>query len=543
MHIILFVLFSSYFFLLGRGSILLINKVFKIKLLDDNSKIFETSLIVFYPLLGLIIFGNYMFLVNFFFPINNLMILPTISIMLLCNFYEKINLYSNIKIYAISLINTIILSISSYNINFQYDAGYYHLNYQNWLREFKLVPGLNNLNAAFGTSSIVDYISAPLWLKDNLILLHYITILFLGIFVNFVFYHLIVSRNNYFLFTSFIVIAYGLLDNFGIGGGRNGFFTIHGIIKPDIASSVLFYLNSIFCTYILISKKFNKIDLILLNIFIIFSFQLKISSSLLFIYFMFILIKSQKLTFRNLIFTNIILALWLIKSLLLTSCLLYPVEITCINLPWFNLDAISGIKNVTGEFNNSYLLGNSVTEWFNDWILIEINRTILYNFFISFFVLTIVKHLLTVKISESKKGYIVIPIAFVVMNYLIWIVGAAHPRFIYGLFAFTVSLLFLDFQNRKLRFKINSNINLILLGFGIFTVLLIPRINSYKAFIDDPFKSPSIKPDIVEYIDLRDNWVLPLSGDQCWVNLNCIPYDKNIKKEQFFNYFTYVVNR
>lgn len=543
MHIILFVLFSSYFFLLGRGAILLINKVFKIKLLDDNSKIFETSLIVFYPLLGLIIFGNYMFLVNFFFPINNLLILPTISIMLLCNFYEKINLYSNIKIYAISLINTIILSISSYDINFQYDAGYYHLNYQNWLREFKLVPGLNNLNAAFGTSSIVDYISAPLWLKDNLILLHYITILFLGIFVNFVFYHLIVSRNNYFLFTSFIVIVYGLLDNFGIGGGRNGFFTIHGIIKPDIASSVLFYLNSIFCTYILISKKFNKIDLILLNIFIIFAFQLKISSSLLFIYFMYVLIKSQKLTFRNLIFTNLILALWLVKSLLLTSCLLYPVEITCINLPWFNLDAISGIKNVTGEFNNSYLLGNSVTEWFNDWILIEINRTIIYNFFISFFVLTIVKHLLTVKMSESKKGYIVIPIAFVVMNYLIWIVGAAHPRFIYGLFAFTVSLLFLDFQNRKLRFKINSNINLILLGFGIFTVLLIPRINSYKAFIDDPFKSPSIKPDIVEYIDLRDNWVLPLSGDQCWVNLNCIPYDKNIKKEQFVNYFTYVVNR
>jgi hypothetical protein len=463
--------------------------------------------------------------------------------MLLCNFYEKINLYSNIKIYAISLINTIILSISSYDINFQYDAGYYHLNYQNWLREFKLVPGLNNLNAAFGTSSIVDYISAPLWLKDNLILLHYITILFLGIFVNFVFYHLIVSRNNYFLFTSFIVIVYGLLDNFGIGGGRNGFFTIHGIIKPDIASSVLFYLNSIFCTYILISKKFNKIDLILLNIFIIFAFQLKISSSLLFIYFMYVLIKSQKLTFRNLIFTNLILALWLVKSLLLTSCLLYPVEITCINLPWFNLDAISGIKNVTGEFNNSYLLGNSVREWFNDWILIEINRTIIYNFFISFFVLTIVKHLLTVKMSESKKGYIVIPIAFVVMNYLIWIVGAAHPRFIYGLFAFTVSLLFLDFQNRKLRFKINSNINLILLGFGIFTVLLIPRINSYKAFIDDPFKSPSIKPDIVEYIDLRDNWVLPLSGDQCWVNLNCIPYDKNIKKEQFVNYFTYVVNR
>ena len=543
MHIILFVLFSSYFFLLGRGAILLINKVFKIKLLDDNSKIFETSLIVFYPLLGLIIFGNYMFLVNFFFPINNLLILPTISIMLLCNFYEKINLYSNIKIYAISLINTIILSISSYDINFQYDAGYYHLNYQNWLREFKLVPGLNNLNAAFGTSSIVDYISAPLWLKDNLILLHYITILFLGIFVNFVFYHLIVSRNNYFLFTSFIVIVYGLLDNFGIGGGRNGFFTIHGIIKPDIASRVLFYLNSIFCTYILISKKFNKIDLILLNIFIIFAFQLKISSSLLFIYFMYVLIKSQKLTFRNLIFTNLILALWLVKSLLLTSCLLYPVEITCINLPWFNLDAISGIKNVTGEFNNSYLLGNSVTEWFNDWILIEINRTIIYNFFISFFVLTIVKHLLTVKMSESKKGYIVIPIAFVVMNYLIWIVGAAHPRFIYGLFAFTVSLLFLDFQNRKLRFKINSNINLILLGFGIFTVLLIPRINSYKAFIDDPFKSPSIKPDIVEYIDLRDNWVLPLSGDQCWVNLNCIPYDKNIKKEQFVNYFTYVVNR
>ena len=52
------------------------------------------------------------------------------------------------------------------------------LTIKNWLREFKLVFGLSNLNGAFGTSSIIDYISAPLWINQNLILLHYITIFF-----------------------------------------------------------------------------------------------------------------------------------------------------------------------------------------------------------------------------------------------------------------------------------------------------------------------------------------------------------------------------
>ena len=119
-------------------------------------------------------------------------------------------------IYLVSFINSTILSISSYDINFQYDAGYYHLNYQNWLREYKLIFGLNNLNAAFGTSSIIDYVSAPLWIGNNLILLHYVTIFFLVVLGNFLFYHIFISNNKYFSLSSILLIIFGLFDNFGI---------------------------------------------------------------------------------------------------------------------------------------------------------------------------------------------------------------------------------------------------------------------------------------------------------------------------------------
>ena len=521
----------------------MITKLSKKSILLDEMKLFETSVLIFYPLFGIIFFSNVVFISNFLLPLKNPIILIFCSIFIIFNFYNRFDFLKYKYIYLISIINLSILSISSYDINFQYDAGYYHLNYQNWLREEKLIFGLNNLNAAFGTSSIIDYLSAPLWIGNNLILLHYITIFFLVVLVNFLFYHIFISYNKYFYLSSILIIFFAFFDNFGLNGGRNGFFTIHGIIKPDVASGVVFYLCCLFLTYIFINKNYKKIEILTLNILIIFSYQLKISSSLLFFFLLWILLKSKTVSFKSLFVTNFILVLWLIKNVLLTSCLIYPIEFSCLELPWYNIDAIVGIKNVTSDFNNSYIIGTSIILWFQDWILIELNKTIIYNFLSSFGILFIIKLLLTKKIKKINLKEIIFPVSFLLGNLIIWIVGAAHPRFVYGLFAYSISLLVINFNSFEVK-NIKSNlINLLFLGLFMFSVLLIPRINSYKTFIEDPFRKPEINAEIIEYKNFKENWVLPKNGDQCWINLDCIPYEKNIYKTRYFGFEGIVIKK
>jgi len=542
-HIIYFILFFIYFYFLGRGILIGINKLSKKNLFDDDLIFFDTSILIFYPLVGIIFFSNLMFVSNFFISLKNPGLLLVSSLFILLNLYKKVDVLKNKLIYLISLINLSILSFSSYDINFQYDAGYYHLNYQNWLREDKLILGLNNLNAAFGTSSIIDYLAAPFWIGSNLIFLHYISIFFVVVLVNFLFYHIFISNNKYFHLSSVLLLFFGFLDNFGLSGGRNGFFTIHGIIKPDIASGIIFYLSCIFLTYIYINKKYNQIEIIGLNLLIIFAYQLKISSSLLFLFFSVILLNNDKFSLKTLFYTNSLFILWLVKNTLLTSCLIYPIEITCFELPWYNVDAIIGIKNVTSDFNNSYIIGDSFISWFKAWITIDINKTIIYNFLFSLVIVFIIKKFLTKKITKNKLGDFILPICFVLGNLIIWIVGAAHPRFIYGLFAYILSMLAINYKATEIRFLKSKFTNLIFLSIFMVTVLLIPRVNSYKTFLDDPFRNPEITAPIVEYRDFRDNWVLPKEGDQCWINLNCIPYDKNIFQSDFLIYKGFVINK
>lgn len=535
MNILFFILFYFYFFLLGRGLIIILNKFKKKVIFDDSTKIFDTSILIFYPIIGMIAFSNSLFILHFFFPLNNLFVLVSITFIIFFNFFSPPRVKQNAWIYIFTLINCCILSISTYDINFQYDAGYYHLNYQNWMREFKLIFGLNNLNGAFGTSSIIDYIAAPLWIGDNLILLHYISILFIVFLINFLTYHIIFSKNTYLYFSSIFLAVYGLMDNFGVGGGRNGFFTIHGIIKPDISSGIMFYLSCVLLTYTLIKKTITQKEIIFLNFILIFSYQLKISSALLLGFFLYVIIKLKQFHLRSLLTTNLVLIIWSIKNILLTSCLVYPVNFTCLNSPWYSEQSIQGLKEVTGSFNNSYVFGNSFTLWFNNWISIDLNKITMSNFLFSISLIIFMKILFVNKKNNSSYKIYLLPLFFILSNIFIWITGAAHPRFIYGLFAYIVTVPFINSQNLKIKI-ITTYKNFMFIMLLIFTTLLIPRLNSYKAFYQDPLKTSTIQVPVVEYQNINEDWVMPLIGDQCWINIDCIPYDKYISEQRYFTY-------
>ena len=535
MNILFFILFYFYFFLLGRGLIIILNKFKKKVIFDDSTKIFDTSILIFYPIIGMIAFSNSLFILNFFFPLKNLFVLVSITFIIFFNFFSPPRVKQNAWIYIFTLINCCILSISTYDINFQYDAGYYHLNYQNWMREFKLIFGLNNLNGAFGTSSIIDYIAAPLWIGDNLILLHYISILFIVFLINFLTYHIIFSKNTYLYFSSIFLAVYGLMDNFGVGGGRNGFFTIHGIIKPDISSGIMFYLSCVLLTYTLIKKTITQKEIIFLNFILIFSYQLKISSALLLGFFLYVIIKLKQFYLRSLLTTNLVLIIWSIKNILLTSCLVYPVNFTCLNSPWYSEQSIQGLKEVTGSFNNSYVFGNSFSLWFNNWISIDLNKITMSNFLFSISLIIFMKILFVNKKNNSSYKIYLLPLFFILSNIFIWITGAAHPRFVYGLFAYIVTVPFINSHNLKIKSNTAFN-NFIFIMLLLFTTLLIPRLNSYKAFYQDPLKISTIQVPVVEYQNINEDWVMPLIGDQCWINIDCIPYNKYISEQRYFTY-------
>lgn len=535
MNILFFILFYFYFFLLGRGLIIILNKFKKKVIFDDSTKIFDTSILIFYPIIGMIAFSNSLFILNFFFPLKNLFVLGSITFIIFFNFFSLPRVKQNAWIYIFTLINCCILSISTYDINFQYDAGYYHLNYQNWIREFKLIFGLNNLNGAFGTSSIIDYIAAPLWIGDNLILLHYISILFIVFLINFLAYHIIFSKNTYLYFSSIFLAVYGLMDNFGVGGGRNGFFTIHGIIKPDISSGIMFYFSCVLLTYTLIKKTITQKEIIFLNFVLIFSYQLKISSALLLGFFLYVIIRLKQFRLSSLITTNLVLVIWSIKNILLTSCLVFPVDFTCLNSPWYSKQSIQGLKEVTGSFNNSYVFGNSFNLWFNNWISIDLNKITISNFLFSISLIIFMKLLFVNKKNNSSYKIYLLPLFFILSNIFIWITGAAHPRFIYGLFAYIVTVPFINSQNLKIK-SITTYKNFLFIILLIFTTLLIPRLNSYKAFYQDPFKMSTIQVPVVEYQNINEDWVMPLIGDQCWINIDCIPYNKYISEQRYFTY-------
>ena len=245
MHFIYFFSFFTYFYFLGRGLLLIISKFFNFYKFNDQEKIIETPIIIFYPLIGVIFFSNYFFIANFFVGLKHPLLFFLISFTLIFNFLEVPKFKQNSKLNLITLFNLFIISISSYDINFQYDAGYYHLNFQNWIRSEKIIFGLSNLHTAHALSSINDYLSASFWVNDNFIYLHYQNLIFLTTFYSLLFRYLTGNSKRY-KYGSLGVIIFALLDNFGVNGGRNGFLTIQGIGKPDVIFGIVFFLASIF---------------------------------------------------------------------------------------------------------------------------------------------------------------------------------------------------------------------------------------------------------------------------------------------------------
>ena len=437
-----------------------------------------------------------------------------------------------------------ILIISSSNITFNYDAGYYHILHQNWLRESNLILGMVNIFWPFGMSSIYEYISAILWFDTSFIYLHFLNIIFIHFFYLFLSQNLIHPKYPHLKTASFFVLIYSLLDNFGVQGGRNGFLYIQGVGKQDIAVGILVAFISTAIIYSFISNTLEKIDYISLSLFSLFLFQIKVSSVIIFyIYLIFIyfIYKYKNYSVKTISFLHLPVLLMgiisLIKSYLTSGCLIFPLNLTCINsFDWYIPNSTIAFERITKNASIAYDFSMPFTDWVSYAGAFEYNRSIFINYLGSLFILLLIKYFLF-KSDKRALNFKLIVFSYLIFSFLYLVFFGPIPRYAIGLYI--TSIICLAFFVEKPTFEITKTFSYFL---TLLSALLLVRYSSYNSLLTnqesqlfDPRTNVEIN-EVIGFKAINENWVIPTDGDQCWANLECSMAKSNIiitEKEYF----------
>jgi hypothetical protein len=544
-----YILMFSFFLLIGRSSVMFVDNCL-LRHTPKRDVILGTKAEIIYPLIGLAITGNLLIFLNYFVELKNPIIYFFLVVALVPNLLSLRVLTLNIanilntqNIFLYLIIPGILL-ISSSDINFHYDAAYYHLNHQNWLRESNLIVGTVNIFWPFGMSSVFEYLSSILWVGESLIYLHFLNITFIHVFFSFIFYHLHNSENRNLKNASWFLLLFSVLDNFGISGGRNGFIYIQEIGKQDTAVATLFCLLSILLLDKIQKKNSNKPDFVYLSILVFFIFEIKVSGVIIFVlYFIYLygLIVNSNFKIKHILYlqlpTIFFGLIWSIKSILTTGCLIFPLSFTCNeNFWWYEQGSTERVEEYTTATSFSYMeyftsKDLNFFNWVQDFFFSESNSTfsnfylsVYTNFLISLLILYIVKITLFTKsnVSIRFKG-IIFSYALLSVMYLLFY--GPIPRYSMGILC-TIICTF-GFFTETTKIKTPKYLGKILF---LAAISLFPRVSSYQNFINN--KDINLFDPRVEsqYIDISTNndWVKPDSGDRCWINLNCTMEEKKI---------------
>lgn len=282
---------------------------------------------------------------------------------LFLNFFISLNVYLNTFIFFISFI---FLFISKNSIDFinvtkkiaiisligfvtflldhsnRPDAGLYHLPYISMLNEEKIILGSVNLHFRFGHISSLQYLYAifnNLILSDNGILIP-LTLIFPTISIYF-YEELKINHNiTLKLFSIFsLVFILSTMNRYSGFGNDDPAHMIYLLSTYNIMK--LFIIKNEDP-----KKIYNKIVLYCINTFLIKQFYVLI---LVFPLIVFIAnFKKINLFTKPNIFSTFFILLWLFKNILISSCVLYPVNLTCIkSLEWSPIGTISDSKKVS----------------------------------------------------------------------------------------------------------------------------------------------------------------------------------------------------
>jgi len=524
-----FLAFYIFLYVLGRGFLILLELLSRTGLKLTELKIFNLNISIFYTLIGLFFLGNFAFLINFFSGINNMIYYFLILLVCICNLYRFKLPNFTIEGVVNNLITPSILSISTLSAGLHDDASLYHLHYQNWIRSEKIVIGLMNFHKRFGYSSIYDHISSFFWLENNFILLHFINLSFMVFFFGFIFTNIITNKNNNLYFASVFVLIYGVIDNFGFNGGRNGFLYIEGIGKQDVAYSVVFLISNLLIISAISQKKYDKKEFLFVTLLVLFSIQLRMNGLLTLILLFYYFIKIKDRGFKILLPSFVLGFLWVFKNLLISGCLFFPIEETCFSaLSWYTKGTAFKDKIIISDFHYGLTTENGITGWYNHWMSSPLNSGIAKNLVLSIIFILLIRLLFLKSNNQISIMEKLLVLGSLALNYYLWVDNSPAIRLGMGLFILTIALIGLnDFEYRfKLKlFSLLEN-KVSVTALLIVCTLFIPRLYKYSDFIQNPLYNHEV--ESIEGGTMPNPkggyGVVPQSGEDCEINLKCTPY-------------------
>ena len=407
--------------------------------------------------LGFIVISFIITFIHFFFRINLLIsfliFLTGISIFLTKKKRDFYYLFDKKIIYY--LIFFLLLIPIYLSQKYHEDFGYYHLPYAIGFIEEKIIFGFSNINSAYVYNSLWLNIYSIFFVQDkNFDLL---TLPSFILYISFLFFSFnkITSTKNFNPSDYYLVVTifYFLLKFTRISE--------FGVDLPAIIFSILaIYYFFKFSETEPIEERKNYFFLII--IFSIFSILIKLSTAPIILLSFYLYVKY----FEYLKFSIFELKYLLVYSLLIsffiqqfiyTGCFLFPTNLTCFNVSWFNQDYLKlsqGLELV----NKSYNLAKDIftpeeylnnLNWFSFWLkrnFIEISEHLLT---------IILPSMLFLLFLKKKKENIfffkenIFIYVFLFVGLIFWFYFSPVYRFAIYLFLTLIFMLLLNFFYRK----------------------------------------------------------------------------------------------
>lgn len=537
-EIILFTFISNIFFYSYGNLIKFESFSNKIKNINDRS------------IIGCIVISFIALVANFFIPLapffNSFFLIIGVFVFLILRF-KKFTKKEFIYLILSSLISSSLIIYSGIN---RPDAGLYHLSYINILNEYKIIFGLNNIHFRFGTISIIQYLSAinnNYLFKDLgiLIPLSSLVSFFIIYFSNNVLYILKNKKNisleNIFSLFILIFIAYKINRYSSFG-------------NDAVAHLSFFYLIS----KMLSNKTYNLKFISLISIFTFLNKSMMIIA--LFIPIIIFLkdfkIKNFKLVYS---FAGIFLFFWLLKNIIISGCIIYPIKQTCLkNLKWTDIKEVQ-IQNISGEawskdwpnrFDKSKTMEEYIKHfnWLDTWK--NNHGKIFFKIILPYiFVILFLSFLLTArnntgkKILFNKNKHFKLLIFVSLIGTIIFLIKFPLYRYGYSYLISSIILILIYFikeYNYQNLFKISK--------FTFFICLIIFSGKQIVRYLTN-YNSDFIWPKIYSFEDnqkirterivLNENFSVYLSNHLCMYNkAPCTNYKlKNLKVEKISGYY------
>ena len=359
-------------------------------------------------------------------------------------FFEK----KNLLLYFIIIISLIPIFVSQ---KYHEDFGYYHLPYSLAFIEEKIVFGFANIDQAFVYNSIWLNLY-PIFFIENKNF-NFLTLPSFLLFLSFIIFAITniiqkknqIKNSNYYLIVTlfYFLLKFTRISEFGVDFPA----TIFSVLS-------IFYFIKFYET----KENFEKRTFFYFNLaFSVFSILIKLSTAIVIIlpiYLYFLNFKNLKFyifSFKFLIIIFLCLVFFT-QQFIYTGCLLFPTNLTCLNVSWFNPDHINLTKKLE-LINKSYSLAKDIyspEEYLDNfnWFLIWIKRNYL----------EIIEHLLTMilplltfvfvlkKSLETDEVFQerLILVFFIIIGLVFWLNYSPVYRFAIHIF---ITLVFLIFSN------------------------------------------------------------------------------------------------